>query len=241
MERRVKYMTWVEFDQIRKETDTMIIPSGAYEVYGYHMPLGSDTIVAEEVSMRIAEATGSVVGPWLEVGDSKFLYDFPGTVRVRPENVKAVYTDIIESYIKWGFKKFFIVNVHGANSAPLSLMMEDLIDKYGIKLAMIPWWQYLPKLAKKAGLEDATPAGHSGEICTSCMLYLNPKYADMSKAANTPQLFHDEYPGIERCVHLPEYTKSGTIGNANLGSYEKGKILCETAIDDSVRFIKNWD
>ena len=242
MERRMKYMTWKDFDKYRKETDTVIIPSGAYEVYGYHMPLGSDTIIAEKVCQMVAERTGAIVGPWLEVGNSKCLYDFPGTVYIRPETLKNVYRDICETFIKWGFKKFFILNAHGANTVPLCDMLEDLMDDYGVKVAHVPWWQYMPFVSdKETGLEDATPSGHSGEICTSCMLYIDPSQVDMSKAANTPSLFNDQFPGINRCTKLKEYTESGTIGNANLGSAEKGKKLVEKAVDNMVRFIQTWD
>lgn len=239
MERRMKYMTWVDFDKARKETDTVIIPAGAYEVYGYHMPLGSDTIIAEKVAMMVAERTGAIIGPWLEVGQSKCLYDFPGTVYIRPESLKAVYKDICDTFIKWGFKKFFILNMHGANTQYLSDVLEDLMDEYGVKIAQLPWWQYLPTIFSDV-VEDETPAGHSAEVCTSCMLYLDPSQVDMSKAANTPSLFHDKYPGIIRCTKLKEYTKSGTIGNANLGSAKKGEILVNRAVDTMVDFIKNW-
>ena len=46
MERRMKYMSWTQFDELRKSTKTVILPSGAFEVYGPHMPLGSDTLVS---------------------------------------------------------------------------------------------------------------------------------------------------------------------------------------------------
>ena len=239
MERRVKYMTWVDFDKMRQETDTIIIPSGAYEVYGYHMPLGSDTIIAEELAVRLAERTGAVVGPWLEVGQSKCLYDFPGTVYIRPETLKAVYKDICETYIKWGFKKFFIINMHGANTPPLCDMLEDLMDEYGIKVALVPGWQYFPSFFKGV-MEDPAPAGHSSESCTSVMLYLNPDMVDMSKAANTPTLFHDEYPGILRMTKLKDYTVTGTIGNATISTAEKGEKIVEQALDIMEKFIKNW-
>jgi creatinine amidohydrolase len=53
MENRIKNMTWLEFDKRRKETKTVIIPSGAIEVYGPHLPLGSDLIVAEKIAQLV--------------------------------------------------------------------------------------------------------------------------------------------------------------------------------------------
>lgn len=66
----VSEMSWVEFDQRRKETNTVILPSGATEVYGPHLPMGSDILVSRKIAELVAEQTGALVGPSLEVGQS---------------------------------------------------------------------------------------------------------------------------------------------------------------------------
>ena len=65
MENRLKNMTCLDFEQRRKQTKTAIIPSGACEVYGPHMPLGSDIIVANKIAELVAEEVGAIVGPCL--------------------------------------------------------------------------------------------------------------------------------------------------------------------------------
>lgn len=71
----VRDMSWTEFDQRRKETKTVILPAGAVEVYGPHLPMGSDIIVSRKIAEQVAEKTGALVGPSLEVGQS---YDLTG-------------------------------------------------------------------------------------------------------------------------------------------------------------------
>src|SRR5690625_5863789 len=69
----MKELSWTEFKERSKTTDFVIIPTGAFEVYGEHLPLGTDTIVAEKIAELIAERLNAVIGPTLEVGDSKAL------------------------------------------------------------------------------------------------------------------------------------------------------------------------
>ncbi len=193
----IREMSWTEFDERRKETKTLIVPSGAIEVYGPHMPLGSDIIVANKISTMIADRVNALVAPCLEVGQSKNLYGFPGTVYCKPENLKEVYRDIVESYIKWGgFKEIFVVNTHLHNTGPLNSLMEELEAKYNVKCGLIGWWQYIWQF--EGIFESETPHGHASEAGTSVMLYLHPEYVDMNQAVNSPSLYNDKYPKIHK-------------------------------------------
>ena len=91
---KLKEMTWQEFEEKIKKCDTVVIPSGAFEVYGPQLPLGTDTIVAEEIAIRVADKLDLIVGPTLEIGDSIALYDFPGTLNAKPESFKDYLEDI---------------------------------------------------------------------------------------------------------------------------------------------------
>lgn len=60
---RMDEMSWSEFDQRRKETDTILIPTGAVEIYGPHLPMGADGIAAMAIAERVASRTGALVAP----------------------------------------------------------------------------------------------------------------------------------------------------------------------------------
>ena len=66
----IREMSWVEFDERRKETKTVIIPTGACEIYGPHLPMGSDGFAAEAVAEEVAKRTGAVIAPMTQVSDS---------------------------------------------------------------------------------------------------------------------------------------------------------------------------
>ena len=86
----IKYMSSSEFDEKRKTCDTVIIPVGATEVYGPHLPMGSDILVAQAVAEKVADQVNAMIGPSLEVGESYSLSKYPGTLYLRPETWKSV-------------------------------------------------------------------------------------------------------------------------------------------------------
>ena len=120
MQYKLRDMSWSEFDERRKSAKTIILPSGACEVYGPHNPLGADILVAKKMSEMLAERVNGIVGPCLEVGQSKSLNTFPGTIAISGETLKAVYSEIIAEFVRQGFQSFFIVNNHLHNTQPLN-------------------------------------------------------------------------------------------------------------------------
>lgn len=66
----MKEMTSAELAEAVKTCDTVIIPGGAIEVYGPHLPLGSDSIVSKAICERVAARTNAIIGPFIEVGES---------------------------------------------------------------------------------------------------------------------------------------------------------------------------
>ncbi|MFR5245497.1 MAG: creatininase family protein [Clostridium sp.] len=117
-----------------------------------------------------------MVGPCLEVGQSKSLTSFPGTIAISAETLKAVYSEIIAEFVRLGFKSFFIVNNHLHNTQPLNEVLEDARIKFGIKYAQVGVWQYLPAVSDKTGMWDTpAPHAHASEAQTSVLMYLYPE------------------------------------------------------------------
>lgn len=100
---------WVDFDALRRETDLAIIPTGAVEVYGLHLPTGTDTMVVTAVAKRVGEALGAPVLPTLPVGFSQSLGDFPGTLNISTATLSAYVRETAESMIKWGYRRLLFI------------------------------------------------------------------------------------------------------------------------------------
>jgi creatinine amidohydrolase len=89
MTTHVHHMNWVDFDAMRDEIDTVLIPLGAVEVYGPHLPMGADGIATSALARLIAEEYPAFVAPLIPIGFSEALAEFPGTLSVRPESLIA--------------------------------------------------------------------------------------------------------------------------------------------------------
>ncbi|MFT3982455.1 MAG: creatininase family protein [Lachnospiraceae bacterium] len=233
----IKEMTWMEFDELRKETGIAVIPIGATEVYGPHLPLGSDIIVCEEVSKRIAEKLKLLIGPSITVGDSKCLDEFPGTMVARPESFENYLMDICESLIKWGYKKFFFFNSHVTNVSLIEHICEKLTDR-GFLCAQIDWWRFVKPISVGiADFEGEKAHGHASEVGTSCMLYLREDLVVKEKMEDQESLFENPFPDFITYEDFSEYTKSGILGMASAATREKGEKIVEKAIDRIIEFL----
>ncbi|HSR09843.1 MAG TPA: creatininase family protein [Thermodesulfobacteriota bacterium] len=76
-------MTWLELDQVVKDTNTVIIPAGSTENNGPHLPLSLDFIVGYEMAMRVSGETSIPVAPPVPWGNSSLFSNYPGTIVIR--------------------------------------------------------------------------------------------------------------------------------------------------------------
>lgn len=235
----MKEMTSAELNEAVKTCDTVIIPGGAFEIYGPHLPLGSDSIVSKAICERIAEKTNAIIGPFIEVGESTSLYEFPGTIKIRPHTYALIMTDIIDSLVHWGFKKFMFINMHAGNVPIITQICKEKIREYGIKCAQIDWWRFIqPNSLDICECKGWMAHGHASEGGTSVMLYLHPEYVEMDKLTNVeqdPSLY--KYPDIITYPEFSERTKNGTLGDATLASREKGEKIVTKCVDRIVQYM----
>ena len=238
----IKCMSSSEFDEKRKTCDTVIIPVGATEVYGPHLPMGSDILVAQAVAEKVAEKVNAMIGPSLEVGESYSLSKYPGTLYLRPETWKAVVEDYMISLMKWGFKKFMFINGHAGNVPIIGQLCRPMERDLGIKVAQVDWWRFTQKHALGVcDTEGWMCHGHASECGTSVMLYLYPELVDMNKAEKvTPKEGEDyeKYGDFITYTVFNETTESGTLGDATIATAEKGKAVVESCIGRIVKYMK---
>ena len=236
----MKEMSSQEFEEISKTCDTVIIPGGAIEVYGPHMPLASDSIVSKAVSELVAEKTNAIIGPMIEVGESAALDMFPGTITIKPETYSAMMKDIIDSMIKWGYKNFMFLNMHAGNTPMISQIARDYQREKNIKCAQIDWWRFVqPNTVDICENQGWMAHGHASECGTSIMLHLHPEYVDKSKIEFVeldPK--YTKYPDIITYHEFSHKTPNGILGDPTIASAEKGKAIIEKTVDRIVEFMK---
>lgn len=228
-------MTSKEVKETLQRDTTVIFPVGAMEVCGQHCPVGTDHLVAKEVSRMLGERTETVVAPTIPVGDSLSLMGFPGTLTVGTETLYQYIRDISFSLVANGFRRIFFFNTHVYNIYPIDRAGRDLKPR-GILSAQVDFWKFIAPIAEGLGAKT----GHGGETNTSVPLALFPELVDLQSGREEvpgPSLTTKYKGRITIYRDFCDYSKTGTVGNPSLASGEKGKVFVEKALEILVPFI----
>jgi creatinine amidohydrolase len=229
-------MSWYEVQEALKETDLAIVPLGANEVYGKHLPLGSDTIVATDLAVRLAKNVGAVVTPPIPIGDSSALRDFPGTLTTSLPVLTGYLKDLCESLIQHNFKRFFMVCGHLGNIPAVTAVANELYEK--ALFAMVDVWRYMARQGQGIVETDCFPEGHASEVGTSVLLALRPHLVNMDLATKEiPPSNWVLTPDLKHLTIFGELSKSGVIGDPTLSSPQKGEAMINKAIEDLSEFV----
>lgn len=236
-------MNMKDFQTDFKDSKTVIIPAGACEVWGPHLPLGADTIMAEEIAKRLADRMSWIVGPTLPVGDSAMVWG-PGTITVRPESFKMYLEDICESMIKHGAQRFCFVSPHVANMAIISQVAWKLKLEHNVDCCIFDWWRIVQPVAREGKIltHDGVMAhGHASEAGTSCFLYVRPDLVKIDRLQEITPCIKNDYPEYQQFIPFACYGEEYMLGDAASASAEKGESLVEATIDRMVEFLKQWN
>lgn len=165
--------------------DMAILPWGATEPHNYHLPYGTDAIIAKEVALRAAEKAfkmGDVrcmVLPSIPFGQqNRGQYSLPFCLNVKSETQRMLLYDIVESLSLQGICKLLIVNGHGGNS--FKGVIRDLaFDFPSVTIFLINWYEVEPACGYFENKDN-----HAGEMESSVMLHYFPKMVNMASAGN---------------------------------------------------------
>ena len=242
----MKYMTWREYEE--KKTHGVILPVGSVEQHSHHLPLITDSLIAEEISVKLAEKIDAVVAPTLTYGyKSKPLSGggplFPGTIDLSGQTVISLAADILEELCRDGVKLIFVNNAHFENEAFL-LEALDIVSRKCPETVILEsnWWDVLSQDIIDRVFEDVPFPGwaleHAAITETSLMLYLAPQLVREDKIPSEtgfePLPYH-KYPIVKGMV--PE---SGALASAKGSSAEKGKIIADAAVAEFVKIIEKY-
>ncbi len=225
--------SWDDIEErgARSEPPLVVVPSGAVEVYGPHLPLASDSIVAEGVARRVATRLDALCAPLVPVGYSLDLMSHPGTLTVSPAAFEAYFEGICRSLVGGGFTRLLLLNTHAGNVALIDAVALRLIEESGARCMQVDWWRYANRVA--ADLMSGGPwvVGHAGELGTSVLLHLSPELVKTTEGLDF-EPDGDPWPsGLERYVPYRAVTESGILGSPSLASEDKGRRIVERVIE----------
>jgi creatinine amidohydrolase len=204
--------------------DTAILPVGATEYHGDHLPYCTDTLTAEALALRFAAELGTaLVLPPLAYGMSLHLMAWPWTLSLRPETLTSVAIDVGESLLRHGLTRLLVVSAHDGNPGPIEAAARELSDRHGMTVALFAGWQSLSRRLL-AGTYDVD-LDHGGQSEMSMVLRLAPALAHPERAVDRPNQRMDH--AVRVLGPFDRVVPHGYSGKPSLGSVEEGQAILD--------------
>lgn len=221
-----------------------VVPVGAIEQHGPHLPLETDTLLATSVAEAVvARTSGTLQAPTLELGCSSHHSAFPGTIDLRTETFVGIVVDVCRSLARAGLT-VVLLNAHGGNRAQLDVALTELSQE-GVRAYAFTYWQPLEDVVvDELGDEARGACGHACALETSLMQHLHPERVRTSAipAGGTPPTWPDPHMFSRDAVRVvrpfDEIRPDGVIGRPSLATPELGRRLFDAAVDHGALIVE---
>jgi creatinine amidohydrolase len=236
-------LTDPELETARDAGALVLIPLGATEQHGAHLPVDTDTAISVAVATAVARRRGdTLVTPPIAWGYSAGHMGFASTLSLRPETLTAVLEDLCGSLLAHGFRKVAILASHGTNRPIGNTFVREVMARHGATVAYIHYTDF----ARAAFQERRTtpPGGemHAGEMETSLQLHLHPELVHMERAEHdlvdpkrhfgVSSAANDIFGGgnISIGYDIRQKFPTGVMGDPRTASTELGEAVFEAAV-----------
>ncbi len=233
-------MTSEEAAAAVQRSDVLLVPFGAVEGHGAHLPLGTDNFEARENCRRALlrlQALGhsAVIAPVIPFGTSSFHMGFPGTISVRASTLIALTKDICLSLYASGFRQFAFVHGHDGSLPSMMVAAQEVVEATpDAKVMVLNWLTPLSKVYHTIQ-QSKQQEGHGGEGETSRVLVTHPELVHLDRAVKH-HVPPDDMRKIQGREHIKtgggifyatrsyqDHTPYGHIGDPALASADKGE------------------
>jgi creatinine amidohydrolase len=214
-----------------------ILPFGALEQHGPHLPLSTDSLQADAVARGLAERVDGVLLPVVPLGNTWSNDALPGTVSISADTVAAVCRDVTASLERAGYELLVVVNGDFGNRLPLHRAAEESAARGGMPVVVLDY----PGLTEIGDAVKDSPWAapglcHADEIETSMVLALAPHLVH-------PDRMEAAYPDLPpdfglRQMALAPLSPSGIFGDPRPATAEKGERIIAHVIEQSEAIVR---
>lgn len=216
-----------------------ILPLGATEVHGNHLPLGTDSFLASALTEKVRQALGEdkcLVLPCLPYGQVWSLRATAGTIDIPDSVLTPFLVHIVMSMYRAGVRKFAFINAHVGNYPAIKAAMREVWAQCDMKVYAFNY----PGAEKMIQQICTTkrPHGayfHACEIETSYMLYLCPDKVDMRKAICQYPIFPPDFDVTP--TPWTDFMEVAVLGDATAATAEKGKAILDAVVQNIVQLL----
>jgi creatinine amidohydrolase len=228
-----------------KDKALVIIPTGAIEQHGHHLPLGTDSLLGQlwlaHALPKLATDAPVFVAPPIVYGKSNEHLGFTGTLTLSARTLRRQLLALAAHLKTLGFRQIAVLNTHGGNSATVVTTLREIQTDLGLRAGMLSGY-YRPQQTP----QEAAYGFHAGEWETSLLLAGAPSLVRMDRAVcEYPARIDD--PGALRPEGAPvvfswktsDISRSGVMGDATLATPEKGTRWLDEASTALARKIES--
>ncbi len=238
-------LNWPDAEALFKEVDIALLPVGAIEQHGPHLPLDTDAFDADYLARRVAETCSNprpLVLPLVPYGVSYHHDDFKGTVSISNETLSRLVYDIGMAVAGHGIRKLLIINGHGGNDPALNFAAQ-MINRDARIFVCVDTGE-TSDVDIEAIVQTANDV-HAGEIETSTTLAVRPELVHMERAKPTVPEFSSKYldfsskRGINWYAYTRRISDTGIMGDPTKASAAKGDKIWTAMIAHLVAFVED--
>lgn len=216
---------------LKKKTDRAIIPVGSLEQHGNHLPVSTDSLIAEYLARIVAEKVGAFILPVISYGIS-FEHKPMFNVSLHNSTLSTMICDVCASLAEIRIRQIIIINGHHGNIGALQYIAQELADRTSrpVSVHTIHYWHML-----------RNDFDHAGEVETSLVLAIAPELVRMDKAMpNSKRLSKSKfaYSSITNAPgSFPRITGNGVWGDPRKANAKKGKKWIKEIISEIAKTI----
>ncbi|MCM3627790.1 creatininase family protein [Paenibacillus glycanilyticus] len=229
-------LTTKEIAAMSKEEVLLVLPVGAVEQHGPHMPVFTDTLIGEAMLAAAFEHLPEDAPVWLlpsvNYGKSTEHAGHPGTITLSATTLMAVLEDISSSLARSGFRKLLLFNTHGGNADLLGMMAREIriatgLEVYRLDPGSVGYSDSFTDEAEKAcGI-------HAGDVETSLVMAMCPGWVNAELAPREMPRFPDSRSFSFRSRSfawvMNDISSSGVAGDATKATADRGDAMLKTA------------
>ena len=233
----------------------VILPLGALEQHGHHLPLLTDALIGGEIARRAEAQLGdaALFLPTLWIGASDHHRNFSGTISLSSDTYARVLGDMLESLIGAGFRRILLLNAHGGNEVPgftatYEAQRRHHLEKPELWIAFSSWMEVASKQIAAIDALEQKHVTHACELETSMVLRLRPELVTLAAARGTNIPFESAFytPDFSTAsrVYVPrsfeQLSRTGAFGHPEAATAAKGEELFAVATREIVALVREF-
>jgi creatinine amidohydrolase len=232
---RMEEMTWPQIKAaIASGFTTAVVGVGSTEQHGPHLPTMTDARIGDELAQRVALKLGNALhARTIAVGLSDHHLAFPGTLSLKPETLRMILRDYVDSLVRHGFTRIVFLPSHGGNFSTVQAAIEQAREAHpGIEITgytdLFGLTDFLNSSSAEYGVSAEASGAHAGENETSIMMALERDLVVSGELA--PGYLGPTGEKEFKIIldkGMPALTSNGVLGDPRTATAERGEVYLE--------------